>query len=365
MPQIIGVSNMSDTLTIQDEIEVAQEESNDIQMTVSTKRNLMWKISNAIKYVLPYPRKIYNYIGINRSIISHKVNHRYFPFKMGVEASSRCNLKCPLCPRTTLDREVGNMEYTDFTKLLDKMSPFLFQVRFHVLGEPTLNPQLPKMIKYTHKKGIYTNFHTNGHYLNDHLIKALIDAGLDEINVAIDGMSEEVYKQYRVGGSVERVKKGIVRSCQLKNEFRSKTPRINLQYLVMSHNEHEIKDLHKFASIAGVDWVFLKTVNIMNGMHSGDRSYLPNDRRYSRYLIENGKIELVRPHKCSRVFSELIVNWDGSISICLNDDLQARRIKGNVFKDDLKEILFGNEFIEARRKSLNMEYDICRYCVEC
>lgn len=357
--------DMPDSLTIQNEIEVAHEESIDIKMTVSTRRNLIWKVTNALRYVLPYPRKIYNYIGIQRSLISHNVNHRYFPFKMGVEASSRCNLKCPLCPRTTLDRTVGNMEYEDFIKLLDKMSPFLFQVRFHVLGEPTLNPRLPEMIKYTHKKGIYTNFHTNGHFLSDNLIKALIDAGLDEINVAMDGVSEEVYKKYRVGGSVETVKKGIVRFCQIKKELKSKTPRINLQYLVMSHNEHEIKDLQKFASTAGVDWVFLKTVNIMHGIHSGDSSYLPNTNKYSRYIFENDQIQLKRPTKCSHVFSELIINWDGSVSPCLNDDLQLRGIKWNVFKDDLKEILFGNDFIEARRKGLNKEYDMCRYCVDC
>jgi MoaA/NifB/PqqE/SkfB family radical SAM enzyme len=283
---------------------------------------------------------------------------------MGIEASSRCNLKCPLCPRITLDRAVGDMKYEDFTKLLDKLSPFLFQVRFHVLGEPTLNPRLPEMINYTHKKGIYTNFHSNGHFLSDHLIEALIDAGLDEINIAIDGMSQYTYEQYRVGGFVDTVKNGIVRFCLIKRELKSKTPRINLQYLVMSHNEHEIKDLYRFASYAGVDWVFLKTVNIMHGIHSGDKSYLPSDSRYSRYKIENGKIQLVRTHKCSRIFSELVVNWDGFISLCINDNLQLKEINGNVFKDDLKEIIFGHDFIEARRKCLNMEYDICRYCVE-
>ncbi len=356
---------MSEAIALEKEIESTLGESENIDMTISTRRNIGWKLFNAIRYVLPYPRKIINYIGVRSALITSNANHRYYPFKLGIEASSKCNLKCPLCPRTSdTSRPTGNMDFDSYTKLIDKMAPYLFQVRFHSLGEPTLHPRLPEMVAYAHRKRMYTNFHTNGHFLTEKLIHELINAGLDEINIALDGLTEEVYRKYRIGGSSEKVKEGIIRFCKIKRECHSKSPRVNLQFLVMSHNEHEIPALREFAAEAGVDWVFLKTVNIMHGKNSGDISYLPSELKYSRYRSKGDKIELSDHKSCTRTFSEIIINWDGTISLCACDDPQSGKIKGNIFTDGIQNILFGQDMIEARRQSLQMSYEMCNYCID-
>lgn len=357
---------MSDPVVLDLKPETAsQEQIGDVQMTITTKRNTYWKILNGIRYVIPYPRKVLNYVGVRISLLLRKPNHQFYPYKLGVEASSRCNLKCPLCPRTSdLNRSVGDMEFGRFKKMIDKMAPYLFQVRFHGLGEPTLNRRLAEMIEYAHKKGIFTNFHTNGHFLTEELINELISSGLDEINIALDGLTENIYGQYRVGGSAEKVKEGIIRFCRIKKERNSKSPRVNLQFLVMSHNEHEIGALRTFAASAGVDWVFLKTVNIMHGADSGNKSYLPSESKYSRYRTDKSDLELNTQYKCTRTFSELIVNWNGSISLCACDDPESGKIKGNIFEDEIDTILFGEDFVRARSQSLKMEYEMCKYCVD-
>ncbi|NLW30540.1 MAG: radical SAM protein [Fibrobacter sp.] len=356
---------MAETIAIEKELDSALKMPEQVNVSINTRRNIQWKIFNAIRYVLPYPRKIVNYLGIKSALLAHNPKHKFFPFKLGVEASSRCNLKCPLCPRTAnTARPTGDMDYEPYTKLIDTMAPYLFQVRFHNLGEPTLNPRLPDMITYAHRKGMYTNFHTNGHYLTEKLASDLIDSGLDEVNIALDGLSEDVYRKYRVNGSAERVKKGISDFCRIKKEKKSRSPRINIQFLVMSHNEHEIPELHDFAAAAGVDWVFLKPVNIMIGVDTGNKEYLPSNSKYSRYNTENETIELSKKYKCTITFSEVIVNWDGSISLCACDDPESGIIKGNVFKDGIKKVLSEEEFVKARAKSLKMGYDMCRYCID-
>lgn len=358
---------MTEAITLEKENELEQEtidNSENIEITISTKRNIQWKLLNAVRYVLPYPRKILNYIGVRTALITKNPEHRYYPYKLGIEATSRCNLKCPLCPRTDAQRPSGDMDFTSYVNLLKSISPYLFQVRFHSLGEPTLHPKLAEMVNVAHKMGIYTNFHTNGHFLTDELINKLIDSKLDEINIALDGLSESVYQKYRIGGSAKKVKDGITRFCRIKRERKAKSPRINLQFLVMSHNEHEIPALRAFAVETGVDWVFLKTVNIMHGSNSGDKSYLPSDSKYSRYRSDSEKIELSEHNSCTRTFSEVIVNWDGTISLCACDDPLSRKIKGNIFSDGIKSILFGKDMIEARRKSLKMSYDMCKYCID-
>lgn len=321
------------------------------------------KLLMHFRYVLPYPRKILNFIAVKNALFTQKPFNRFYPLKLGVEASSRCNLKCPLCPRTeNPDRPVGDMDFNSFTKLIDKLAPFLFHVRFHSLGEPTLNPRLPDMVKYAHRKRVYTNFHTNGHFLTENICRDLIISGLDEINIALDGLTENVYRKYRIGGSAERVKDGIIRFCRIKKELRSKSPRVNLQFLVMSHNEHEIPELYKFASSAGVDWVFLKTVNLMHGIDSGKKSYLPSDPKYSRYKYQNENLELNQKFRCSRTYLELIVNWDGTVSICITDDPLSGNIRGNIFEDGIEKVWFGDDFVKARQKSLNMDYEMCGCC---
>lgn len=354
---------MSEAATVDTTISSEFEIPVNIKTTITTRRFVSWKIINAFRYVLPYPRKMLNYIAVKRALFTQNPSSRFYPLKLGVEASSRCNLKCPLCPRTeNPNRPIGDMDFDSFVKLVDNLSPFLFHVRFHSLGEPTLNPRLPVMVEYAHKKGVYTNFHTNGHFLTENLCRDLISSGLDEVNIALDGLTEDVYKKYRIGGSSDRVKEGIVRFCNIKRELKSRSPRVNLQFLVMSHNEHEISDLYKFASLAGVDWVFLKTVNLMHGIDSGNKSYLPTDPKYSRYKYENSNLELNKKFRCSRTYSELIVNWDGTVSLCVTDDPQSGIIKGNVFKDGIENVWFGNDFENARHKSLKMEYEMCSCC---
>lgn len=355
---------MSEAISIGKEFGSAIPAKEKVNVVINNKRDFGWKIMNAFRYVLPYPKKITNYIGVKNALLTKNPNHHFYPFKLGVEASGRCNLKCPLCPRSSnAPRINGDMEYEPYTKLIDTLAPYLFQVRFHNLGEPTLNPRLAEMVAYAHKKSIYTNFHTNGHFLTEERIHALINAGLDEVNIALDGLTESVYGQYRIGGSAKRVKEGIVQFCAIKRERRSKFPRINIQFLVMSHNEHEIPDLQTFAALAGVDWVILKTVNIMHGSDNGNKSYLPSDPKYSRYSKEKETLKLSKKYRCTRVFSEFIVNWDGSVGLCAIDDPKSGHIKGNAFQDDIKEILFGEDFVTARRKSLGMEYNMCEFCI--
>ncbi|MBD3242213.1 MAG: radical SAM protein, partial [Chitinivibrionales bacterium] len=257
----------------------------------------------------------------------------------------------------------GDMDWQSYTQLIDALAPYLFHVRLHNLGEPTLHPLLPRMVQYAHRKGIYTNFHTNGQLLSERLVGELLSSGLDEIFIALDGMSEETYQQYRRGGRFERVRDGIIRVCDARRQQKRASPKVSIQFLVMSHNEHEIDSLLSFASSVGVDRVQLKSVNIAWGEEAGNRSYLPTNPAYARYRLDGGPLQLSRARKCARVFTEMIVNWDGSVCVCPSDHPGSGRARGNVFRDGLRNVLFGSELIAARRRSLRKGYEMCRLCL--
>ena len=59
------------------------------------------------------------------------------------------------------------------------------------------------MVKYASAKKIYTATSTNAHYLTDDNAKRTIESGLDRLIISIDGTTQDVYQQYRVGGNLE------------------------------------------------------------------------------------------------------------------------------------------------------------------
>jgi len=254
------------------------------------------------------------------------------------------------------------MSLDNFKGVIDKLSPYLFHVRLHGWGEPLLNPDLTAMVRYAHEKGIYTNFHTNGHLFSEKIICEMIDAGLDEVNVALDGMSQETYEKYRVGGNLETVCDGIKRLRDIKEDRGVRHPLVNLQFLVMAHNEREIPLVKKFAHDAGLDQLVLKPLNLVFIDEKEVMEYLPGNEDSTRYKIENRKIAFKNEYRCTAVFMEVKLNWDGTVSLCVCDDTHGGHVSGNLFTDKIDDILFGKDFIEARGKSLKKTFEMCSTC---
>ena len=75
-------------------------------------------------------------------------------------------------------------------------------------GEPILNKSFPEMIRYAsqspHKIRSTTSVNLNV-LTNDKQIKGLLTSNLDALHVSIDGVTQEVYEKYRVGGNLETV----------------------------------------------------------------------------------------------------------------------------------------------------------------
>ncbi|MCX8176226.1 MAG: radical SAM protein [Candidatus Bathyarchaeota archaeon] len=62
--------------------------------------------------------------------------------------------------------------------------------------EPTLDPNLPKIIEVLNHHGLGTILETNAYCLDENKIKSLEVAGLDEVRVSIKAYNDEIYKYY-------------------------------------------------------------------------------------------------------------------------------------------------------------------------
>lgn len=68
-------------------------------------------------------------------------------------------------------------------------------------GEPLLNPEIYRMIKYCEERNILSVTSTNLNKFSRENARDLVESGLDALIIALDGIAEETYSKYRIGGS--------------------------------------------------------------------------------------------------------------------------------------------------------------------
>ena len=94
-------------------------------------------------------------------------------------------------------------------RILSEVKGTAFVIQFYFQGEPLLNKDLPLMIREAHDAGLYTIVSTNAQAMTPELAKALVSAGLDRIIISMDGLTQETYEAYRVGGSLDQCKAAL------------------------------------------------------------------------------------------------------------------------------------------------------------
>src|SRR6187402_3435821 len=160
------------------------------------------------------PRRAWNASRVLSSYYLSKITGKAYqwgsPVSISFEPTTSCNLRCPECPSglRSFTRPTGMLKKDFFRDTIDQLCRDLFYLVFYFQGEPYLNPDFLEMVKYAGNKGIYTATSTNAHYLNDAAAKRTVASGLDRLIISIDGTTQDVYKQYRVGGNLEKVLAG-------------------------------------------------------------------------------------------------------------------------------------------------------------
>ncbi|MAG48003.1 hypothetical protein CL617_05335 [archaeon] len=327
------------------------------------KRKLSYFLRN-----VAFNKKLINYIAIETSKKLKLKKPLGLPHTIMIEPNNICNLKCPLCPtgERSLKRPLGQMALDTFQKVLDDVGDSTIHLRLWNWGEPLLNKDLFKMIKRANRKKIFINISTNGTFLNKDNVQDLVDCGLDEIIVSVDGASQKTYEKYRIGGHLDTILKGIKLLAEAKKEKNSKTPYINLQFILMSHNEHEISEIRKIAHELGVNALTFKSVGIMDVELDKDiEKYLPNNPDMGRYISENNKLtrKLTARNMCDTMYDETTIAWDGNVLPCCNDPHGSYSL-GNVLKEDLKDIWIGEKYMKLRKIILTKKVSIpmCKDC---
>lgn len=286
------------------------------------------------------------------------------PMVLFVDPSSACNFKCKFCPNgdEKLIRETGRwqgpMSMDVYRKVIDDLKAFdepLKVLRLYKEGEPFLNKNFAEMIAYAKKAGIAHSIDTttNGYLLEPERIKPVLDAGIDRINISVDGLSDEQFLEF----------------TGVKVNFDKYVDNIRKMYEMRGSCEICIKiagdflsdeDKEKFYRVFGdyADRIFIE--NIAPCWPEFDvEERLGVDMNMGIYNQPLSEV-----NTCPYIFYSMAVNSDGSVSLCFLD--WARRLLiGDVRKQSLKEIWNGEAIFEHRREHLlgkRKENVICAAC---
>jgi radical SAM protein with 4Fe4S-binding SPASM domain len=290
------------------------------------------------------------------------------PFNVSVEPTTKCNLGCPECPSglKSFTRPTGNMETDFYQKVLNELGDRLIYLYFYFQGEPYLHPKFLELVKAAAARNIYTVTSTNAHFLTDRKARETVESGLDRIIISIDGTTQETYENYRIGGSLEKVKEGTRHLVKWKKELKSATPHIIIQFLVVKPNEHQIDEIFELGKEMGVDEVKLKTAQIYD--YSQGSELMPTIDKYSRYTQQSDgtyKIKNDLLNHCWKLWHSCVITWDGKIVPCCFDK-DAQHQLGDLNTKSFREIWESNLYDAFRRKILKSraEIDICTNCTE-
>jgi radical SAM protein with 4Fe4S-binding SPASM domain len=291
------------------------------------------------------------------------------PVSISFEPTTSCNLRCPECPSglRAFTRETGMLKNDFFTQTIDQISSELLYLTFYFQGEPFLNPSFLDMVRYASSKKIYTATSTNAHYLTDAVAKKTVESGLDRLIISIDGTTQDVYQQYRVGGNLSKVIEGAKNIVKWKKQLNSRKPYVFFQFLVVRPNEHQMDEVKKLAEEIGVDDVKFKTAQVYD-FENDPNKLIPTLSKFSRYFRNKEGVMKQKnrlDNHCWRLWHTTVITWDGLLVPCCFDKDATHRL-GDLKSQSFEEVWQNDSYRAFRSKVLlgRKNIDICSNCTE-
>jgi radical SAM protein with 4Fe4S-binding SPASM domain len=264
-----------------------------------------------------------------------------------VETTSRCNLRCPFCPRTTdllahhrrdLDAE---MPLERFEHILDQMPQLRSLELFH-FGEPFMQHNLSEYVAACGRRGIYSVIASNLLPATPRKIDEVFAAGLNFLVLDVDSLDARKYAEARVGGNLE----------------------------ILRHRVRYILD-HPARPYCAVQTILLDgspaycMVDLM--AWCGARSE-PDELRYKFLDSFRGEAAdkggLAPTDLCREPFYGFSVHVNGNVVPC-DRDWAGENVMGNLFDDSVAAIWKGERFERFRAMMRSPEKPaMCRKCPE-
>lgn len=277
-----------------------------------------------------------------------------FPNRVTVELTNDCNVSCVFCNRQKISMDIGYIEDKLFYKIIDEMARHLpVKLVPFFRGEPLMHPQLIPFLQYAKQKGVGPiQMASNALLLEEQMQDRLIEAGIDYLSFSLDTVDPKVYERSRMFGNLE-ISSNHVKSMGLKCKERKKkglsAPTIQVSTINIEEYLPKQKEFIE-------EWLpYVDVVRVYEQHDEKGRLVDPQIRK-SLDVFEERK-------PCRKVFTDMIIYWDGRMALCNYDWNEQRKI-GNANTMTLQEAWDSEEYENVRKMHLCNQFDrgICADC---
>lgn len=298
------------------------------------------------------------------------------PVVYNIETTNRCNMRCKMCPRTTMmTRSIEDIDKDTFIKVVNQIKPhslelwgrwkrfceekygireddepsenhfFLYVIskviQLHGYGDPLLDRNMGDYVKILSDAGFPTYFSCNPSNINLEKTYEMMDAGLSYIKYSIESVDDEEFKNIRgQAANFSGSYNNILKVLDYKHENNLGTTIVITMLNLNKRNQKE--EFDKLIEVfKGTDtYVYLKSEDC---------------QWYRKDFHGTESIHWSEP--CKHPWMTMTIKSNGAAAMCMedfNNDIEF----GNVHEQSLKEIWDGSVYKDFRWKHIDCSSEI-------
>ncbi len=277
-----------------------------------------------------------------------------------ISLTDRCNLRCQYCmPEKGVDK-LKHEDILTLEEIYEVIKVFvdlgINKIRF-TGGEPLVRLGVVDLISKVSKlDGVKEIAMTTNGILLEKYAKSLKEAGLTRVNISLDTLDGEKYKEITRGGELEKVLNGI----KAAKEVGLSPVKINT-VLIGGFNEDEIADFVNLSMDEDMDIRFIELMPIGKPAGFAEDKFIPSSRileavdnlesveaedksspaLYYRLAGAKGKIGIINPISCKfcKDCNRIRLTSTGKLKLCLHSNSEIDVKKAFENKEDVKKLI--------------------------
>jgi MoaA/NifB/PqqE/SkfB family radical SAM enzyme len=263
--------------------------------------------------------------------------------KVGLELTSKCNLRCGMCPLPVLRRPYEDMEWPMVEKAEREIHGAGLKLKWlHEMGEPLLYARIDDAIRLFPEASLSTN----GLVLTEEIGAKLLASPLKRIRICVDSINPEVYPQLRTGGDFDKL---VVLTKAFLEQAKGHLIRIEIQKmrsrLTLTETVDDFRNLFELKQYKNAR-VIEKTCEALDVNEETDL---------------HGKF-----YGCVQgaFFTWVVIFADGRVTHCCYD-AHGDQVLGDLKTQTLNEILDGPRFATMQDAFARRDFTNLPRCAEC
>jgi MoaA/NifB/PqqE/SkfB family radical SAM enzyme len=268
------------------------------------------------------------------------------PFRLWVDITSRCNLKCKACPQRMLpDTQRRDMPDELLAYLVEQVaSGAAREVNLFHRGEPLLHPRIGDWARRFREAGALVRLHSNATLLDQAKVEALLEAAPQFFTCSIDSLDSEAYAAARPGADLERTLNGLEMLLAERGRRGLAQPRATLLLMGSQTRSPQAGARLKRLKNLGLDRVVWRAPHNWGGALGS---------------AAHGKL-----HACTFPWYGLAVLSDGVVTPCPQDFFGQIEL-GNAGEQPLMEIWRARASQNLRQAHAGLALDAYPVCLAC